>query len=146
MEAQIYFEEILKESSVLYAKMEEYKSKYPEFFSNFSKETISTLSDERLTEFFKISQIINDNQILFNKIASYIDFCKKIEIDLDMSKLPDINGLTKFISNFSPFETDFIVTSDENIEIKNKKENEIKFKSFKDNLLNILKIGMTDES
>lgn len=146
MEAQEYLDELISESKTFFEELSTLRTDFPEFFNNFTVQYISTLKGDKMQEYFKISQIMNDNQISFNKIASYLEFCSKIGIELDLTKISEIKGLTEFISNFKPFETDFIKTSEGKLEIKNIELNKNKFKNFKENILNILKMGLTNES
>lgn len=142
MTAQLYLEEILNESLFFYKKMEEHRKEFPEFFENFSKDSALNLPEDKLESLFKTSQLINDNQVQFDKVASFVYFCSKLKIELDLSKISEINGLNKFVINFKPFETDNVKGNNDELEIKNKKENDSKFKSFKDNFLNILNINI----
>jgi uncharacterized protein YeaO (DUF488 family) len=146
MEAQLYLDELISESKTFFEELSNLRKDFPEFFNNFTAQYISTLKGDKMQEYFKISQIMNDNQITFNKIASYLEFCSKIGIKLDLTKLSEIQGLTEFISNFKPFETDFIKTSEGKLEIKNLELNKNKFKNFKENIINILKMGLINES
>lgn len=146
MEAQEYLDELISESKTFFEELSTLRTDFPEFFNNFTVQYISTLKGDKMQEYFKISQIMNDNQISFNKIASYLEFCSKIGIELDLTKLSEIQGLTEFISNFKPFETDFIKTSEGKLEIKNLELNKNKFKNFKENIINILKMGLINES
>ena len=91
-----------------------------------------------MNEFFKTSQIINDTQTIFSKIASYIYFCNKINIELNIENLSNVKGLSEFITSYKPFNTDYLITSEGKTDIRDKKENKFKLNEFKKNIKNII--------
>ena len=130
MDLQKYLNEIIEEAKEFLENTENLKKEYPEFFNNYEGKNLLSMPDEKLKEFYKTSQILNDTQILFTKVASFIYFTKKTNQDIDISKLSNVKGLSEFVSSYEPFQTDFIKTS-EKLEQRNMDENNKKFQEFK---------------
>lgn len=137
MEPKDYFNELVEETKNYINKTENLRKEFPEFFNNYSTKNILSMGDDKLNTFFKTSQILNDTQVVFTKIASFVYFSKKLGIEVDLNKLSEVKGLQDFVQSYEPFSTDYIVTSEET-EIKDKKQNEIKFEEFKRNIKNIV--------
>ena len=126
-EAKIYSEN-LKNSQEEYAKL------FPETGNEADvREVISKMNDDELMRYFKASQIQLDVQTSFQKIAALIYFSKHTEIELDLTKLTEVERLPEFIAGYSPFYTGSVVIENEIKERDNKITNE-KFKSFKNSL------------
>ena len=130
MDLQKYLNEIIEEAKEFLENTENLRQEYPEFFNNYEGKNLSSMSDEKLKEFYKTSQVLNDTQILFTKVASLIYFSKKTNQDLDISKLSNVKGLSEFVSTYEPFQTDYIKTS-EKLEQRNIDEDNKKFQEFK---------------
>ena len=137
MESKDYFNELIEETKNYINKTEDLRKEFREFFNNYSAKNILSMSDDKLNTFFKTSQILNDTQIIFTKIASFIYFAKRLNIELDLDNLSEVKGLQDFIQSYNPFSTDYIITSEET-EIRDKKQNIIKFEEFKKNVKNIV--------
>lgn len=146
MESQIYLDDLIKEAGRYIHKTNEFREKFPEFFNNYTGESILSMSDDKMSEFFKTSQIINDTQTLFNKISSFLYFCKKVNIDLNIEKLTDVKGLSEFISSYTPFQTDYLITESGEMNIVNKKENSLKLEEFKKSIKNLIKNNILNEN
>lgn len=126
-EAKIYSDN-LKNSQEEYAKL------FPETVNeNDVREVISKMNDEELMRYFKASQVQIDVQTSFQKIAALIYFAKHTEIELDLSKITDVERLPEFIAGYSPFYTESVVVENEIKERDIKTTNE-KFKAFKNSL------------
>ena len=72
-----------------------------------------------------------DVQAIFMKLASFIYFCKHLEIELDLTKVKDVPNLPVFIANFVPFNTEFFTNSEGEIKEKQSKEFNKKYEVFK---------------
>jgi hypothetical protein len=139
MEGQIYLEQCVNEAKIFMDKTTSYRREFDSMFENASSQEevykiIDEFDDDQLRKYFESSQILIDSQILFQKISSFIYFSKILQIDLDLSILNEVNGLLDFISNYKPFETSAILTSEGQIQEKNKKVEDKKFEQFKINL------------
>ena len=145
MEAQEYLKKLTQEVVSFIEASDKNREEFPEFFNNYSKESLLTLSDEKMDSFYRTSQVLNDTQILFSKIASFIYFCKKIKIDLDLSEVIQIKGMSDFLSIHEPFSTDNTVDTDGEFKIKDPKKDELKLKEFKKNIFNLIKENIPDE-
>ena len=144
MENQKYLENLIEECKVFNAKSLANQKEYLELFPETMDESkisdvILSMNDEDMMKYFKASQGQLDNQVMFTKIASFIYFCKQTNIELDLSKLSEVERLVEFVSVYSPFETDYIV-DDNNLKEKNIKKTELKFQGFKNSLPRALKI------
>ena len=74
MDLQKYLNEIIEEAKEFLENTENLRQEYPEFFNNYEGKNLLSMSDEKLKEFYKTSQVLNDTQILFTKVASLIYF------------------------------------------------------------------------
>lgn len=141
MDINNYIQTLTSETKKFLNKTEEFKSKFPEFFDNsITKEDLSSLSEDKMKIFFQISQVINDTQISFNKIASLNYFAKKLDIEINPEIFSEVKGLTEFISVFEPFMTDYIINEEDELEVINKETNDLKFENFQKNIKNIVNI------
>jgi hypothetical protein len=138
MKAQEYLESLIEECKVYNDKSIQYKDIYAKLFPDLKgadevKARILEMNEEELFEYFKSSNVALDVQKVFDKLASFIYFCKHIEIELDLTKLTEINSLANFISSFTPYKTELIV-SDGELKEKNSKEFQKKFIAFKNSI------------
>lgn len=145
MDAQKYLDSLIDECKIYSNKSVEYKEYYIKSFPDISdseeiKEVILAMNDEQLFEYFKSSQLMVDLQTYFNKISSFIYFCKNINIELNLEKLNDINSLTNFVSNMIPFNTENTITSEGEIKEKNIQGFKNKFEEFKNSLNKVINV------
>ena len=94
----------------------------------------------KLYDYFKISQISLDLHNIFTEIGSFIHFCKKIGVELDISVLNKSDKLLSFVSNFQPFKLEFIPNEDGVLVEGNKKNIDAKFNEFKKSINRAIKI------
>lgn len=129
MELQEYLNTAIEECKIFSKKSEESRNEFPNFFEMDNKD-IGKMNKEEMDQLYNISMVIGNTQILFTKVASILYIGKHIGTQLDIEKLSEVQGLTEFVSNYIPFNTDFTTTSEGELEIKNKKENIEKRKEF----------------
>jgi hypothetical protein len=139
MEAQIYLEQCVSEAKIFMNKTTAYRRDFDSMFENAASQDevyriIDEFDDEQLRKYFESSQVLIDSQVLFQKISSFIYFSKILQIELDLSILNEVNGLLDFVSNYKPFETSAVLTSEGQLQEKNKKIEDKKFEQFKANL------------
>ena len=103
-------------------------------------EFVESLNDEQLYDYFKISQISLDLHNIFTEIGSFIHFCKKIGVELDISVLNKSDKLLSFVSNFQPFKLEFIPNEDGVLVEGNKKNIDVKFNEFNKSINKAIKI------
>jgi hypothetical protein len=145
MTAQEYLEKLIEDCRIYSEKSTEYKDVYAKLFPNLTgeqdvKSRISNMNDDELFEYFKSSQVMLDIQTIYNKLASFVYFCKNTGVDLDLEKMNEVNGLTNFVSNITPFNTEYITTSEGGIKEKNIKQFKSKFEEFKKSLGIVIKM------
>lgn len=145
MKAQEYLDTLIEECKIFSEKSIEYKDVYAKLFPNVKdntdvKEKILGMNDEELLDYFKSSQVMLDVQTTFTKVASFIYFCKHIDIELDLTKVNDIGNLANFISNYVPFNTEFVTNSEGEIKEKQSKEFNKKFAEFKNSIGKVINI------
>lgn len=145
MEAQEYLKKITQELSSFMEASDKNRENFPEFFNNYSKESLLTIGDEKMDSFYKTSQVLNDTQILFTKLASFIYFCKKINIELDLSEVIQIKGMSDFLSIYEPFTTDNTIDEEGEFKIKDPKKDVVKYKEFKKNIVNMIRENIPNE-
>lgn len=146
MEAQSYLNSLLEKTENYILKTTEFRNNFPEFFTQ-SEDILLGMTQERMAIFYQMSQVINDTQTLFSEVASFIYFCNKIGIGLETKSTYDIKGLGEFIEVYKPFDLDYNITSEGELEVKNEKENKLKFENFSKNIKNLVKSKiLTDES
>lgn len=148
MEAQDYLKESIKEAGIFLEATTKYRETFDSLFKEAKNETdvyslISTFDDERMNQYFESSQIIVDSQLIFQKIASFVYFTKILGIELDLSELSTVNGLLEFVTNYRPFDTDYVVTPEGDLKEKNKKDSDLKFNEFR-NAINITKTMLNE--
>lgn len=143
MKAQEYLDSLIEECRVYNDKSMVYRDIYSKLFpdlqgQNEVKTKIKTMNDEELFEYFKASQVMLDVQTIYNKVASFIYFCKYTHVELDLTRLEEMTSLANFIASFVPFNTEFITTSEGEIKEKNNKEFQRKFIDFKKAIGNVI--------
>ena len=116
MDPQKQLESLIEKSIIYIQETDKNKQVFSEMFSgnenNDINEFITNLNEEQLYLYFKISQISLDLQNIFTEIAYFINFCKKNNIELDLSTLNKSDKLLSFISNFKPFNLEFVPNED----------------------------------
>ena len=144
MDPQKQLESLIEKSIIYIHETDKNKQVFSEMFSgnenNDINEFITSLNGEQLYLYFKISQISLDLQNIFTEIAYFIHFCKKNNIELDLSTLNKSDKLLSFISNFKPFNLEFVPNEDNILVEKNKKELDKKFKVFKKSISSAINI------
>lgn len=148
MESQKYLENLIEECKVFNTKSLEDQKEYLEIFPNTTEESdvrksIMGMSDENLLKYFKASQGQLDNQTMFMKIASFIYFCKQINLELDLDRLSEVEGLINFISVYQPFSTEYIV-EENTLKEKNISKTNSKFKEFKNSLNKAINMAINE--
>lgn len=146
MDAQKYLDDLLVKANRFMDKNDEYRTEFPELFKSDLSDTIMGMSQDRMRIFFKISQIMNDTQIIFTEIASFLNFAKKSNIEVNIDKFNEVQGLSGFIAIYEPFGTDYNIDEKGEVQVRNEKENNEKFSNFAKNLKNIIKSKIFDES
>ena len=147
MEAQEYFDKLLEEVKIFSKKSNETKQEYIDLFPESLKteeevsKYILEMDDESLRKYFNSSQILLDTQTMFLKVASFADFCKNLNIEVDISNIFEVPGLSEFVTMREQFDTEFIVKEDKIIE-KNSSRMTEKFKIFKQSLGTAIKLNM----
>lgn len=147
MEAQEYFDKLLEEVKIFSKKSNETKQEYIDLFPESLKteeevsKYILEMDDESLRKYFNSSQILLDTQTMFLKVAAFADFCKNLNIEVDISNIFEVPGLSEFVTMREQFDTEFIVKEDKIIE-KNSSRMEEKFKIFKQSLGTAIKLNM----
>ena len=144
MDQQKYLNDIT-DKAILYLKAsEKNKNDFSNMFNNNDTltllEFVESLNDEQLYDYFKISQISLDLHNIFTEIGSFIHFCKKIGVELDLSVLNKSDKLVSFISNFQPFKLEFIPNEEGLLVEGNTKDIDAKFKEFKKSIDKAVKI------
>ena len=144
MDQQKYLNDIT-DKAILYLKAsEKNKNYFSNMFNNNDTltllEFVESLNDEQLYDYFKISQISLDLHNIFTEIGSFIHFCKKIGVELDLSVLNKSDKLVSFISNFQPFKLEFIPNEEGLLVEGNTKDIDAKFKEFKKSIDKAVKI------
>lgn len=138
MEAQKYLEILVNEAKTFMEKTIMYRRAFDTMFQDVKPEEVQdkiyNFDDDKLREYFQSSEILIDSQIIFQKIASFIYFTKALKIELDLEPLSQVNGLLDFITNHKPFETRSIITPEGELQEKNNKVSDAKFKEFKLNI------------
>lgn len=145
MKAQEYLDNLIEECKVFSDKSVEYKDIYAKLFPGIKDEKdvktkILSMDDEELLNYYKSSQVMLDVQTIFTKVASFIYFCKHIDIELDLNKVNEIGPLANYISNYIPFNTEFITNSDGELKEKKSKEFDKKFGEFKNSIGKVINI------
>lgn len=135
MTAQKYLDELVETCKIYSNKSNEYREVYAKLFPDINSENdvrqrVAKMNDEELYEYFKSSQLVLAIQMIFNKTASFIYFCKNIDVELNIEGLNDVNGLMNFVLNYVPFNSEYTI-SEGDIKEKNKKEFDKKFQEFK---------------
>ena len=145
MEAQDYLKEIVNEAKIFMEKSTIYRNNFDELFKEAKENDnfyslINKFDEEKKLDYFNSSRVIVDSQILFQKIASFIHFCKILGIELEVSEVSNVSGLLEFIKNYKPFDTEFVINPEEELTQKDSKDSELKFNEFK-KALNTTNIG-----
>ena len=144
MEQQKYLNDIIDKAILYLKEVEKNKNDFSNMFNNDDTSTllefVESLNDERLYDYFKISQISLDLHNIFTEIGSLIHFCKKIGVELDLSVLNKSDKLLSFVSNFQPFKLEFIPNEDGVLVEGNKKNIDAKFNEFKKSINRAIKI------
>lgn len=96
---QEYLEYLVQECKDRVSYSESLKERYPELFDILEGE----YSDEDIEFFFDASAAINDTKTSYAKLSSFIDFCKKLGIDIDITVIQDVKGFEAFIGNYEAF-------------------------------------------
>lgn len=144
MEQQKYLNDIIDKAILYLKEVEKNKNDFSNMFNNDDTSTllefVESLNDEQLYDYFKISQISLDLHNIFTEIGSFIHFCKKIGVELDISVLNKSDKLLSFVSNFQPFKLEFIPNEDGVLVEGNKKNIDVKFNEFKKSINRAIKI------
>ena len=144
MEQQKYLNDIIDKAILYLKEVEKNKNDFSNMFNNDDTSTllefVESLNDEQLYDYFKISQISLDLHNIFTEIGSFIHFCKKIGVELDISVLNKSDKLLSFVSNFQPFKLEFIPNEDGVLVEGNKKNINAKFNEFKKSINRAIKI------
>ena len=144
MEQQKYLNDIIDKAILYLKEVEKNKNDFSNMFNNDDTSTllefVESLNDEQLYDYFKISQISLDLHNIFTEIGSFIHFCKKIGVELDLSVLNKSDKLLSFVSNFQPFKLEFIPNEDGVLVEGNKKNINAKFNEFKKSINRAIKI------
>lgn len=144
MEQQKYLNDIIDKAILYLKEVEKNKNDFSNMFNNDDTSTllefVESLNDEQLYDYFKISQISLDLHNIFTEIGSFIHFCKKIGVELDLSVLNKSDKLLSFVSNFQPFKLEFIPNEDGVLVEGNKKNIDAKFNEFKKSINSAIKI------
>lgn len=144
MEQQKYLNDITDKAILYLKEVEKNKNDFSNMFNNDDTSTllefVESLNDEQLYDYFKISQISLDLHNIFTEIGSFIHFCKKIGVELDLSVLNKSDKLLSFVSNFQPFKLEFIPNEDGVLVEGNKKNINAKFNEFKKSINRAIKI------
>ena len=144
MEQQKYLNDIIDKAILYLKEVEKNKNDFSNMFNNDDTSTllefVESLNDEQLYDYFKISQISLDLHNIFTEIGSFIHFCKKIGVELDLSVLNKSDKLLSFVSNFQPFKLEFIPNEDGVLVEGNKKNIDVKFNEFKKSINRAIKI------
>ena len=144
MEQQKYLNDITDKAILYLKEVEKNKNDFSNMFNNDDTSTllefVESLNDEQLYDYFKISQISLDLHNIFTEIGSFIHFCKKIGVELDLSVLNKSDKLVSFISNFQPFKLEFIPNEEGVLVEGNKKNIDVKFNEFKKSINRAIKI------
>lgn len=144
MEQQKYLNDIIDKAILYLKEVEKNKNDFSNMFNNDDTSTllefVENLNDEQLYDYFKISQISLDLHNIFTEIGSFIHFCKKIGVELDLSVLNKSDKLLSFVSNFQPFKLEFIPNEDGVLVEGNKKNIDAKFNEFKKSINRAIKI------
>ena len=144
MEQQKYLNDIIDKAILYLKEVEKNKNDFSNMFNNDDTSTllefVESLNDEQLYDYFKISQISLDLHNIFTEIGSFIHFCKKIGVELDLSVLNKSDKLLSFVSNFQPFKLEFIPNEDGVLVEGNKKNIDAKFNEFKKSINRVIKI------
>ena len=144
MDQQKYLNDITDKAILYLKEVEKNKNDFSNMFNNDDTSTllefVESLNDEQLYDYFKISQISLDLHNIFTEIGSFIHFCKKIGVELDISVLNKSDKLLSFVSNFQPFKLEFIPNEDGVLVEGNKKNIDVKFNEFKKSINRAIKI------
>ena len=144
MDQQKYLNDITDKAILYLKEVEKNKNDFSNMFNNDDTSTllefVESLNDEQLYDYFKISQISLDLHNIFTEIGSFIHFCKKIGVELDISVLNKSDKLLSFVSNFQPFKLEFIPNEDGVLVEGNKKNIDAKFNEFKKSINRAIKI------
>ena len=144
MEQQKYLNDIIDKAILYLKEVEKNKNDFSNMFNNDDTSTllefVESLNDEQLYDYFKISQISLDLHNIFTEIGSFIHFCKKIGVELDISVLNKSDKLLSFVSNFQPFKLEFIPNEEGVLVEGNKKNIDVKFNEFKKSINRAIKI------
>ena len=144
MEQQKYLNDIIDKAILYLKEVEKNKNDFSNMFNNDDTSTllefVENLKKEQLYDYFKISQISLDLHNIFTEIGSFIHFCKKIGVELDLSVLNKSDKLLSFVSNFQPFKLEFIPNEDGVLVEGNKKNIDAKFNEFKKSINRAIKI------
>ncbi len=144
MDQQKYLNDITDKAILYLKEVEKNKNDFSNMFNNDDTSTllefVESLNDEQLYDYFKISQISLDLHNIFTEIGSFIHFCKKIGVELDLSVLNKSDKLLSFVSNFQPFKLEFIPNEDGVLVEGNKKNIDAKFNEFKKSINRAIKI------
>ena len=144
MTAQDYLETLIEDCKIYSEKSNEYKDIYAKLFPDLTgeqdvKARIAKMNDDELFEYFKSSQVMLDVQTVFTKLASFVYFCKNTNVELDLENIGEVSGLANFVSNFVPFNTEYI-TSEGGIKEKNVKQFKSKFEEFKKSISTVIRM------
>ena len=144
MEQQKHLNDIIYKAILYLKEVEKNKNDFSNMFNNDDTSTllefVESLNDEQLYDYFKISQISLDLHNIFTEIGSFIHFCKKIGVELDLSVLNKSDKLLSFVSNFQPFKLEFIPNEEGVLVEGNKKNIDVKFNEFKKSINRAIKI------
>lgn len=144
MTAQDYLETLIEDCKIYSEKSNEYKDIYAKLFPDLTgeqdvKARIAKMNDDELFEYFKSSQVMLDVQTIFTKLAAFVYFCKNTNVELDLENIGEVSGLANFVSNFVPFNTEYI-TSEGGLKEKNVKQFKSKFEEFKKSIGTVIKM------
>jgi len=94
------------------------------------------MSDEDIETYHYASLMSNDVQTLSRKVADFINFNSLLGTELNTDRLTDINGFTEFLRDYMPYETNFLLTPENQTKETNPEMFKKHKEAFKKTILN----------
>lgn len=143
MKAQEYLEELILDCEKRLKYSEKLQEENPGLFQKVTD--LGDVSMEEMNKIFTASVFMADTKTIFQKIASFVYFMDKSDIELNLENLNKVKGLSAFVSEHTPFEFRTVEESEGIYKVKEDEVNTQILNNFKKSFNTISKIVQDDE-
>lgn len=65
---------------------------------------VDNIDEETLEKVYKVSLVVNDSKTAYAKLASFLNFCNELDLEVDTSVIKDVKGISDFLEGYIPFQ------------------------------------------